>query len=88
MDEVTGMSERRRRAGLVEHSDPARRSSTGIASGLNLLRQGLAVDQLHDEERPAARHFAQVVYRHDRRVLDPADVKGLLDETVPWPRRP
>src|SRR5208337_736908 len=52
----------------------------GGATRRQHLRQGPPLDQLHREERPAVGEGAQLVDRHDPRVLKlPADLR-LLDE--------
>ncbi len=43
-------------------------------------RERVALDQLHREERPAVGEGAQLVDRHDPRVLELAADLGLLDE--------
>ena len=85
MDQAARVGERHRLADPLEHPDPARQVLRRRRPGREQFRQGLAVDQLHHEERPPVRQLAQVVDRHDRRVLQPADVTGLLLEAGPEP---
>ena len=56
------------------------RSSSGSVAGLQQLRQGVALDQLHGEEGPEVGEGAQLVDRHDAGVLELAADLGLLDE--------
>ena len=58
------------------------RSSSGSVAGLEQLGQGVALDQLHGEERPAVGEGAQLVDRDDAGVLELAADLRLLDEAA------
>ena len=56
--------------------------SAGDGRAASKLGEGLAPDQLHGEERPAVGEGAQLVDRHDARVLELAADLRLLDEAA------
>ena len=58
------------------------RSSAGAERAAEQLGQRLPLDQLHAEERPAVGEGAQLVDRHDARVLELAADLRLLDEAA------
>jgi hypothetical protein len=69
-----------RLAGLQEDAQQRRPVVVGPRPRAEQLGQGAALDQLHGEERPPVVTPADVVHRHDPRVLQLADDLRLPEE--------
>ena len=80
MDHAAGVGIRHRLAHLEEDPQHARLIVGQIEPCGQEVRQGAALDQLHDEIRAAVGKRAQVVDRHDAGVLQLAGDLCLLDE--------
>ena len=63
-------------AHLLENLQEPGEVVSGVGPFLQELRQGLAADQFHGEERPAVRQCAEIVDGHDARMLQLAGDPG------------
>ena len=65
---------------LLENREKAMAVLGGRAPSGEPGGEGLALDQLHGEERPLVGQATHLVDRHHARVLEPASDPGLLEE--------
>ena len=82
VDHPSGVRVGHRLRHLLEDAQGPRQPVGRRRPGGQQLREGLAPDQLHREERPAVGEGAQLVDRHDARVLELAADLRLLDEAA------
>ena len=82
VDHSPGVRVRHRLRHLEEDGEQPRPVVPRPATVAEDLGQGTALDQLHGEERPAIGEGAELVDRHDPRVLELAGDLRLLDEAA------
>ena len=82
VDHPSGVRVGHRLRHLLEDAQGPRQPVGRRQPGSQKLREGLAPDQLHREEWPAVGEGAQLVDRHDARVLELAADLRLLDEAA------
>jgi hypothetical protein len=80
VDHVVGVGVRHRLADLLErrHEPPA--ALGGVGAAFQQVLEGVALDQLHGQERPAVGEDAEVVHGRDVGVLQLPGDAGLVGE--------
>ena len=85
VDDVVGVGVRHRLADLLEDRHEPAAVGRRVGPAFEQLVEGLALDQLHGQERPAVGQRAEVVNRRDGGVLQLAGDAGLVGEAAGRP---